>query len=67
MILAFGNHPELLLESGGPLWIGVSFSPREEPKLKIYMNGKMGVAEATRWTAAAEICNRIFWGGGAMA
>jgi hypothetical protein len=46
--LAFGRHSELLAESAGAAWIGVSFSPAGESKLKIYLNGRWGT-ERDRW------------------
>lgn len=42
------DDSRLLTDSAGALWIGASFSPSGEPKLKIYLNMKWGT-QAEQW------------------
>jgi hypothetical protein len=42
------RDPDLLADHSGAIWIGASFSPEEEPRLKIYLNVKWG-SEMKRW------------------
>ncbi len=40
--LAPSSDPDLLADPAGAFWIGAGFSPKAEPKLSVYINGKWG-------------------------
>lgn len=43
------HDPDLLADPAGAFWIGTSFSPIKEQKIKVYINGKWG-PEDKMWT-----------------
>lgn len=53
-----GDNPDLLAEHAGAIWIGASFIPEEEPKLKIYLNAKWG-QEVDQWKRLDAFASRF--------
>jgi hypothetical protein len=61
--LAPAGDMGLLADAAGAIWIGATFGPNPNPRIKAYVNAKWG-PQATRWSRLALVADHLGAGAG---